>query len=143
MKRHKADSYNQRHSGKKSKYESVYKKQRVGNFFDEDSLDYNKYGDKLDMSYNSNMGKHLSCFSFIHLAIPPTVGENISEGVVEGIQMEGGAQLVVDPNEPLYCFCRRVSYGKMVGCDNLHVLFFTIFIFFSASINGFILLVWA
>mmetsp|Transcript_18954 Transcript_18954/g.29729 ORF Transcript_18954/g.29729 Transcript_18954/m.29729 type:complete len:245 (-) Transcript_18954:229-963(-) len=24
----------------------------------------------------------------------------------------------VDPNEPLYCFCRRVSFGNMVGCDN-------------------------
>jgi hypothetical protein len=27
-------------------------------------------------------------------------------------------ELPVDPNEPLYCFCRRVSYGNMVGCDN-------------------------
>eukprot|EP00753_Platysulcus_tardus_P017716 PLAT6467.1.p1 GENE.PLAT6467.1~~PLAT6467.1.p1 ORF type:complete len:290 (+),score=93.82 PLAT6467.1:85-870(+) len=25
---------------------------------------------------------------------------------------------VVDPNEPLYCICRKVSYGAMVGCDN-------------------------
>ena len=24
----------------------------------------------------------------------------------------------IDPNEPLYCICRRVSYGQMVGCDN-------------------------
>ena len=23
-----------------------------------------------------------------------------------------------DPNEPLYCTCRRVSFGQMVGCDN-------------------------
>lgn len=26
--------------------------------------------------------------------------------------------LPIDPNEPLYCKCRRVSYGQMVGCDN-------------------------
>jgi hypothetical protein len=24
----------------------------------------------------------------------------------------------VDPNEPIYCTCRKVSYGKMIGCEN-------------------------
>ncbi|KAI9917134.1 hypothetical protein PsorP6_012639 [Peronosclerospora sorghi] len=24
----------------------------------------------------------------------------------------------IDPNEPIYCSCRRVSFGQMVGCDN-------------------------
>jgi hypothetical protein len=24
----------------------------------------------------------------------------------------------VDPNEPTYCICQRVSFGEMVGCDN-------------------------
>mmetsp|Transcript_44870 Transcript_44870/g.61311 ORF Transcript_44870/g.61311 Transcript_44870/m.61311 type:complete len:265 (-) Transcript_44870:226-1020(-) len=24
----------------------------------------------------------------------------------------------IDPNEPVYCVCRRVSFGEMVGCDN-------------------------
>jgi len=24
----------------------------------------------------------------------------------------------IDPNEPVYCFCKRVSFGSMVGCDN-------------------------
>ncbi|CAM9814929.1 unnamed protein product [Pylaiella littoralis] len=27
--------------------------------------------------------------------------------------------LPVDPNEPVYCICMQVSYGEMVGCDNL------------------------
>lgn len=27
----------------------------------------------------------------------------------------------IDPNEPLYCFCKRVSFGEMVGCDNPEV----------------------
>lgn len=26
--------------------------------------------------------------------------------------------LPIDPNEPVYCSCRRVSFGQMVGCDN-------------------------
>lgn len=24
----------------------------------------------------------------------------------------------MDPNEPVYCFCRRISFGDMVGCEN-------------------------
>jgi hypothetical protein len=24
----------------------------------------------------------------------------------------------IDPNEPLYCVCRQVSYGEMIGCDD-------------------------
>lgn len=24
----------------------------------------------------------------------------------------------VDPNEPLYCICQRVSFGEMIACDN-------------------------
>ncbi|RIB08002.1 hypothetical protein C2G38_1983455 [Gigaspora rosea] len=23
----------------------------------------------------------------------------------------------VDPNEPVYCICRQVSFGEMIGCD--------------------------
>jgi len=28
------------------------------------------------------------------------------------------ADMPVDPNEPVYCYCRQVSYGPMVACDN-------------------------
>ncbi|CDS04991.1 hypothetical protein LRAMOSA07521 [Lichtheimia ramosa] len=28
------------------------------------------------------------------------------------------AELPIDPNEPLYCYCQQVSYGEMVACDN-------------------------
>jgi len=27
----------------------------------------------------------------------------------------------VDPNEPTYCLCHQVSYGEMIGCDNIDV----------------------
>ena len=27
-------------------------------------------------------------------------------------------QTIVDPNEPIYCFCRQVAFGNMVACDN-------------------------
>lgn len=29
--------------------------------------------------------------------------------------------LPVDPNEPTYCYCNRVSYGEMIACDNPEV----------------------
>ncbi|KAI8370473.1 chromatin remodeling protein [Radiomyces spectabilis] len=28
------------------------------------------------------------------------------------------SDLPIDPNEPLYCYCRQVSFGEMVACDN-------------------------
>lgn len=30
----------------------------------------------------------------------------------------GGGVAQVDPNEPTYCYCNRVSFGEMIGCDN-------------------------
>jgi len=27
-------------------------------------------------------------------------------------------EIPIDPNEPVYCYCQRVSFGEMVGCDN-------------------------
>lgn len=29
-----------------------------------------------------------------------------------------GVDMPVDPDEPRYCFCRGVSYGEMIACDN-------------------------
>jgi hypothetical protein len=33
---------------------------------------------------------------------------------------EAGATAMpgVDPNEPVYCLCRQIAFGDMVGCDN-------------------------
>jgi hypothetical protein len=59
--------------------------------------------------------------------------EYVSRLMKEGLDSMGGANrkkkkrkadeddepgLPTDPNEPVYCFCRRVSWGKMVGCEN-------------------------
>jgi len=27
-------------------------------------------------------------------------------------------EMPIDPNEPTYCLCKRVSFGNMIGCDN-------------------------
>ena len=27
----------------------------------------------------------------------------------------------IDPSEPRYCICNRVSFGEMIGCDNDNV----------------------
>lgn len=31
------------------------------------------------------------------------------------------ADMPIDPNEPLYCYCQQVSFGEMVACDNTDV----------------------
>ena len=28
----------------------------------------------------------------------------------------------IDPNEPVYCYCRQVSHGDMIACDNPNVI---------------------
>ena len=32
--------------------------------------------------------------------------------------MSAPEEISADPNEPVYCFCQRHSFGEMVGCDN-------------------------
>lgn len=38
---------------------------------------------------------------------------------------------LLNPNEPIYCFCNYVSYGNMVRCDNTNVIYkFSSFLFY-------------
>jgi hypothetical protein len=30
----------------------------------------------------------------------------------------GASDVQVDPNEPLYCICKRIAFGDMIACDN-------------------------
>eukprot|EP01035_Chromulina_nebulosa_P033357 gene33357-44658_t len=32
--------------------------------------------------------------------------------------MDNEEVTAIDPNEPIYCFCRQVAYGEMIACDN-------------------------
>ena len=51
---------------------------------------------------------------------------------------------IIDPDEPRYCLCNRVSFGTMIGCENenvsypLLVLMGCLLIVISARKNGFI-----
>ena len=40
-------------------------------------------------------------------------------GVVPGGTSSDVLDMPVDPNEPTYCLCHQVSFGEMIGCDNL------------------------
>ncbi|CAJ0758226.1 20293_t:CDS:2 [Entrophospora sp. SA101] len=31
---------------------------------------------------------------------------------------QAAADMPIDPNEPIYCYCQQVSWGEMVACDN-------------------------
>ena len=37
------------------------------------------------------------------------------------LQWQSDHGMPVDPHEPKYCYCNKVSYGNMVACDNDHV----------------------
>ncbi|KAK6511951.1 hypothetical protein TWF481_000851 [Arthrobotrys musiformis] len=36
----------------------------------------------------------------------------------DGEYGDDGDDMPIDPNEPTYCLCNRISFGTMVGCDN-------------------------
>lgn len=40
------------------------------------------------------------------------------------------ADMPIDPNEPLYCYCQQVSYGEMVACDNTDVSTFLAYLYY-------------
>lgn len=37
---------------------------------------------------------------------------------VNGVPLGAEVEMPIDPNEPTYCTCGRVSFGEMIGCDN-------------------------
>ncbi|KGB76433.2 PHD-finger protein [Cryptococcus deuterogattii R265] len=41
-----------------------------------------------------------------------------SQGENEEVKAEEHWNIPPDPNEPRYCYCNRVSFGEMIGCDN-------------------------
>lgn len=34
------------------------------------------------------------------------------------VPLAAEVEMPIDPNEPTYCTCGRVSFGEMIGCDN-------------------------
>lgn len=64
-------------------------------------------------------------------------------GEVQEVEVDDEGN-VIDPDEPRYCLCNRVSFGTMIQCDNVDVSAFSLFryttcelteIFFSPSQN--------
>lgn len=56
----------------------------------------------------------MTLFRPANIASPPsvTMGNQTSTDVLD---------MPVDPNEPTYCLCHQVSFGEMIGCDNIDV----------------------
>ncbi|KAL4135294.1 hypothetical protein QTP88_006912 [Uroleucon formosanum] len=40
------------------------------------------------------------------------------DNVAAGTSGFSGADMPIDPNEPTFCLCKQVSFGKMIACDN-------------------------
>lgn len=52
------------------------------------------------------------------LSQPEVANETVmNESIVPSLQ-QSTTQMVVDPNEPRYCYCQQVSHGEMIGCDD-------------------------
>jgi len=51
-------------------------------------------------------------------SIASVVVETHTDVGAEVVQSPEVIDMPVDPNEPTYCLCTQVSYGKMIGCDN-------------------------
>jgi len=48
---------------------------------------------------------------------PHTAGDGPSASSSFGHMLDI-PEMPIDPNEPVYCTCKRVSFGQMIGCDN-------------------------
>jgi len=48
----------------------------------------------------------------------PTTGRKRGRVAANKMIDEAPPPASVDPNEPVYCTCRRVAFGNMVACDN-------------------------
>jgi len=51
-------------------------------------------------------------------SVASVVVETLTDVEAGVVQSQEVLDMPVDPNEPTYCLCAQVSYGKMVGCDN-------------------------
>ena len=68
------------------------------------------------ISYNSNY-KHKNSKVIIEVAsTKPRVGRKRKVPASDQAIIE--PFVAIDPNEPVYCLCRRVAFGEMIACDN-------------------------
>lgn len=51
-------------------------------------------------------------------AQPKKKGKVLSEEEAFELSIEQVMRDITDPNEPLYCKCKRISHGEMVACEN-------------------------
>ncbi|CAI2161983.1 5056_t:CDS:2 [Funneliformis geosporum] len=56
---------------------------------------------------------------------PPTTSRNHGDKdlvshniIIRNDDTSTAADMPIDPNEPIYCYCQQVSWGDMVACDN-------------------------
>lgn len=52
------------------------------------------------------------------LPLPLTYSAAATAALARKGSSGGIVPATVDPSEPVYCYCRNVSFGEMVGCDN-------------------------
>jgi len=101
---------------KKIKDGKIDKKKRSGNSSEEDSST-GRGSKKKKQKSGTNAGSNSGAAKAG--AKSTTAVDNALQSLA-GIAHPGDVlDMPVDPNEPTYCLCHQVSYGEMIGCDNL------------------------
>ena len=55
--------------------------------------------------------------SIVNVVVETRSGELVGAGVTHSTE----ADMPIDPNEPTFCLCKQVSFGKMICCDDSDV----------------------
>ncbi len=74
------------------------------------------FTDRLDQS-RSGLPNYLC----VYILYRPSTIASPSPAVMNTKTSTDVLDMPVDPNEPTYCLCHQVSFGEMIGCDNIDV----------------------
>ncbi|KAL0277087.1 UNVERIFIED_CONTAM: hypothetical protein PYX00_004490 [Menopon gallinae] len=109
-KSHPDETGSQKKGRKKNKDGKETGKKRAKGASSEDETKSRK---KQKKGGGKNSGKGNAC-------VAPLIDAGLVRPGLAGIAHPADVlDMPVDPNEPTYCLCHQVSYGEMIGCDNV------------------------
>ncbi|KAF7722641.1 Inhibitor of growth protein 5 [Apophysomyces ossiformis] len=99
----------------------MVRKERRGRKRKKSRTDQDEMGGSDEMAegdYLSTEDSRHHAQAYVFFTLQPTVSFDSHPSFCSALSL---SDLPVDPNEPVYCYCRQVSYGEMVACDNENV----------------------
>ena len=100
--------------------ESTRKRKILSEMYEEQQKATQAIYEEIDKKVNSFDMKTKDIKHLFTIAPQDTKNKkNKKTKVVEELPVDDEMPIpTADPNEPVYCICRRVSFGQMVGCEN-------------------------